>query len=126
MIDPIVPACDHAIGDLAVGESTTYECTVESVTERTRNVATATGETPDGEVVRDDDEAVVTPTEDEQPPTEEPPPGEAPECPDPSNPDCPDLPDTGGLPLWLLLLGGGLVCVAGLVFLVARLQHQDD
>jgi uncharacterized repeat protein (TIGR01451 family) len=57
--DPIAPGCEIVIGDLAVGESSTYECTVEGATEDFTNVATTTGEDEDGNVVTDDDDAEV-------------------------------------------------------------------
>ncbi len=57
--DPLAPGCDAAIGDLAVGASTSYDCTVSNVTAGFTNVATVTGEGPGGQPVTDDDDAVV-------------------------------------------------------------------
>jgi uncharacterized repeat protein (TIGR01451 family) len=111
VVDDVVPECDRTIGELPAGESTSYECTVEDVTEPIRNVATVTGETPDGETVRDRDDAVL----DVEPADVGP--GEA-ECPDPDNPNCPELPDTGGEPWWLLALGA-VVAGSGVVIAVA-------
>jgi uncharacterized repeat protein (TIGR01451 family) len=122
VVDEVVPECNRVIGDLPAGESVSYECTVEDVTERIRNIATVTGETPDGDVVRDRDDALVT-VEEAPPPQQGP---EEADCPDPDNPACPELPDTGGLPWWLVALGAGFVCLAGLVVLVSRLQRQDE
>ncbi len=57
--DPLAPDCDATIGDLAVGASTSYDCTVAAVTAAFTNVATVTGEGPGGEEVTDEDDAVV-------------------------------------------------------------------
>ncbi|MDH3730404.1 MAG: choice-of-anchor E domain-containing protein [Acidimicrobiia bacterium] len=57
--DPLAPDCDATIGDLAVGASISYDCTVASVTTGFTNVATVTGEGPGGGPVTDQDDAVV-------------------------------------------------------------------
>ncbi|MEZ4581016.1 MAG: hypothetical protein R3A10_05095 [Caldilineaceae bacterium] len=57
--DPLAPGCDCAVGDLAVGASTTYTCTVPGVLVDFTNVATVTGKDRFGEEVTDDDDAVV-------------------------------------------------------------------
>lgn len=45
--DPLSADCDNTIGDLAIGESVTYTCTLMNVLEGFTNEATVTG-TPDG------------------------------------------------------------------------------
>lgn len=57
--DPLAPGCDATIGNLAVGASTSYQCTVANVTAPFTNVATVTGEGPGGEKVTDSDDAAV-------------------------------------------------------------------
>ncbi len=57
--DPLAPDCDAAIGDLAVGETETYQCTAFDVTAPFTNVATATGQDSDGNGVSDSDDARV-------------------------------------------------------------------
>lgn len=57
--DPLASGCDRVIGDLAVGASTTYTCTAPNVLVDFINVATVTGKDRFGEVVTDDDDAVV-------------------------------------------------------------------
>jgi len=56
--DPLAPDCDRVIGSLAVGESESYSCTVENVTEGFTNIATVTGD--DGDLtVTDDDPSTI-------------------------------------------------------------------
>ena len=58
--DPLAPACDVVIGDLAVGASASHQCTRVEVTQGFTNVATATGVVEaTGVVVTDWDDAVV-------------------------------------------------------------------
>jgi uncharacterized repeat protein (TIGR01451 family) len=57
--DPVAPACTSNIGTLAAGQSVTYTCTLANVTADFVNVATATGKTPAGGTVTDDDNASV-------------------------------------------------------------------
>jgi len=57
--DVIAPDCDNEIGDLAVGASVTYECTLADVTEDLTNVAEVTGEDENGNPVDDEDPAEV-------------------------------------------------------------------
>ena len=73
--DPKTPSCDKFIGDLAVGESTSYQCSVV-VTESFTNIADVVGTPPVGPKVTDSDpaevilKAVLPPTgleEEEQP-----------------------------------------------------------
>ncbi|MEN8040328.1 MAG: SdrD B-like domain-containing protein [Actinomycetota bacterium] len=59
--DPLVPACDAAVGSLQPGEVVSYECTVNSVTTVINNVAEVTGSDPGGGVVTASDEAFVGP-----------------------------------------------------------------
>jgi len=59
--DPLAPDCDRVIGSLAVGESESYSCTVENVTEGFTNVATVTGEDGDLTVTDDDPSTVKIP-----------------------------------------------------------------
>jgi uncharacterized repeat protein (TIGR01451 family) len=56
--DPAVPECSTVIGDLAVGESTTYTCSTILWGSLT-NTATVTGSDPFGTPVGDDDSAVA-------------------------------------------------------------------
>ncbi|MCP4304893.1 MAG: DUF11 domain-containing protein, partial [bacterium] len=58
--DAAVPACDATVGDLAVGESTSYTCSVSDVTADFTNTAIAAGTDPIGEAVTDSDTADVT------------------------------------------------------------------
>ncbi len=58
------PQCDNTIGALAIGESTSYTCVVEAVTEAFTNVAVAEGQptiddTPVGDPIDDEDEEDV-------------------------------------------------------------------
>ncbi len=57
--DVLAPACDKAIGDLAVGGTASYQCTANNVTADFTNVAVVTGTPPAGPAVTDDDDAVV-------------------------------------------------------------------
>ena len=56
--DPSLPGCDAVIGDLAVGETATYQCSDQLLTSTT-NVATATGDDPFGTTVSDTDSADI-------------------------------------------------------------------
>ncbi|MDJ0665410.1 MAG: SdrD B-like domain-containing protein [Acidimicrobiia bacterium] len=58
--DTAVPACDASIGDLAVGESASYTCSVSDVTADFTNTADVVGTDPIGETVSDSDTADVT------------------------------------------------------------------
>jgi uncharacterized repeat protein (TIGR01451 family) len=57
--DPLSPDCDRSIGTLAVGGSSSYTCTSESVKRNFTNVATATGVSPNGTKVSAHDHATV-------------------------------------------------------------------
>ncbi|MEZ4609679.1 MAG: hypothetical protein R2838_05420 [Caldilineaceae bacterium] len=57
--DPLAHRLRRAVGDLAVGASTTYTCTVPGVLVDFTSVATVTGKDRFGEEVTDDDDAVV-------------------------------------------------------------------
>ena len=57
--DPLVPACDAEIGDLAVGASVDYTCVAEGITAGFTNVAHVVGTSPLGERVAARDEAPV-------------------------------------------------------------------
>ncbi len=58
--DDLAPGCDNVIGDLAVGESTSYECTLDNVQADFTNVADVTGDPTDGgDPVTDDDPSDV-------------------------------------------------------------------
>ena len=59
--DPITPACDKTIGELAAGASTTYTC-VATVNATTTNVATVTGTDQLGNPLTKSDDAKVTVT----------------------------------------------------------------
>ena len=59
--DPVTPACERVIGDLAAGASTSYTCDVAEVLAPIDNVATVVGTAPGGGTVTDDDDAQVTP-----------------------------------------------------------------
>ncbi|MBN2005123.1 MAG: hypothetical protein JXA21_17320, partial [Anaerolineae bacterium] len=58
--DELAPNCAQTIGALAVGESMSYLCIQSAVTDSFVNIAVATGTTPDGDTVTDDDDAPVT------------------------------------------------------------------
>ena len=57
--DPSVPACSQVIGDLAVGETVTVQCTA-TVWAPVTNTATATGSDPFGTPVENDGSATTT------------------------------------------------------------------
>ena len=57
--DPLSPDCNHGIGALAAGQSTSYSCTRTNVTEAFENVATVTGTPPTGAPVQATDNANV-------------------------------------------------------------------
>ena len=57
--DALAPNCDATIGDLAIGGSTTYSCTVADVTADFTNTASVVGDHPFGGSVSDDDSAGV-------------------------------------------------------------------
>ncbi len=57
--DPNAPNCDNTFASLAAGASETYTCTLESAPEDFINYARVTGETPDGHMPTDEDEAEV-------------------------------------------------------------------
>ena len=57
--DPLAPACDRVIGDLAIGATLTYTCDEPTVLADFTNVASVTGEDIEGNVVTDDDDAPV-------------------------------------------------------------------
>ncbi len=59
--DPLVPACDRIIGNLAPGASSQYDCVLAEVTEAFTNVARVEGRSNSGIVVTDDDDARVSP-----------------------------------------------------------------
>ncbi len=59
--DPVTPACERVIGDLAAGASTSYTCDVAEVLAAIDNVAAVVGTAPGGGTVTDDDDAQVTP-----------------------------------------------------------------
>ena len=56
--DPLVPACDNAIGFLAAGDSVSYQCTDLAVEMDYTNIAKVTGEF-NGQMVMDDDPSSV-------------------------------------------------------------------
>jgi hypothetical protein len=58
--DPITPACDRVIGEMAPGGVATYNCSLASVTGFVNNIASVTGVAPDGTEVSDSDPAAVT------------------------------------------------------------------
>jgi uncharacterized repeat protein (TIGR01451 family) len=58
--DPMAPACDRVIGNLAVGARDRYTCVVRAVVEDFVNTATATGTPPLGGDVSDTDSASVS------------------------------------------------------------------
>ena len=57
--DPALPGCSAVVGDLAVGATTSYSCTVVLWAPLT-NIATATGVDPLGTVVEDDGSVAVS------------------------------------------------------------------
>ena len=57
--DAMAPNCDRVIGDLAVGASFTYTCSLGGVTAGLTNVAIVTGDDGAGTSVTDNDDAVV-------------------------------------------------------------------
>ena len=57
--DPQSPSCNAALGELPVGESRTYSCTVSNVQVDFVNVAYVTGTDQFGAEVKDDDDAAV-------------------------------------------------------------------
>ena len=56
--DPLAPNCNNVIGNLEVGESVSYDCTVV-VTDDFTNIAFVDGEGPQGQPVNDDDPSDV-------------------------------------------------------------------
>lgn len=63
------PGCAKAVGTLAVGESTSYSCTLANVTAGFTNVATVTAQPPVGPPVTSTDNVPVTVTPPPPPPT---------------------------------------------------------
>ncbi|MEM7130974.1 MAG: hypothetical protein AAF702_31925 [Chloroflexota bacterium] len=59
VLDEQTPACDYAIGDLAINEIMTYSCQLDAASESFTNVAQATGKSPINTAVQDEDEAQV-------------------------------------------------------------------
>ncbi len=57
--DAQAPDCDASIGDLAVGQSASYDCATSDRTADFTNIAVATGQDDTGRVVTDEDEAFV-------------------------------------------------------------------
>jgi len=57
--DAQAPGCAAVIGDLAVGASTSYECSLSGITQPMTNVAEVTGHDAGGIVVTDEDDAQV-------------------------------------------------------------------
>ncbi len=58
--DPLSPACDMMIGDLAVGEAIQYTCSIDDVTDSFTNLAEVTGDpVGGGDPVSDDDPSDV-------------------------------------------------------------------
>ena len=57
--DVMAPNCDSAIGDLAVGESSSYQCTMTAGAVDFTNTADVTGADPNGDPVTDSDTADV-------------------------------------------------------------------
>ncbi len=57
--DPLTPDCEMDIGDLAVGDTTSYTCTATGLEADFTNIAIATGEDAEGNVVTDEDDAFV-------------------------------------------------------------------
>ncbi len=57
--DVLSPSCDKTIGDLTVGEESTYTCTIENVTDSFTNIAVVNGEDNDATSVTDDDDSDV-------------------------------------------------------------------
>ena len=60
--DAMSPDCDHSIGTLARGGSSSFSCTSQSVKRNFTNVAIATGESPNGTKVTASDDAKVVVT----------------------------------------------------------------
>lgn len=61
--DPVTPACDTVIGDMAAGEVVTYECEVAAVLGVIDNTAFVEGFDPQGGTVEDQDDARVIPVQ---------------------------------------------------------------
>ncbi len=59
VVDPLAPDCDAVIGDLPIGATVSYPCTVPDVLADFTNVATVTGEDEEGNQVSDEDDAPV-------------------------------------------------------------------
>ena len=57
--DVLTPACDTTIANLAVGESTSYDCTATGVTADFTNIAAVGGTDVLGNPVSDSDDAAV-------------------------------------------------------------------
>jgi len=57
--DPLAPSCNIVITMLDPGQSEDYECALDDVIDDFENVATVTGETPDGDELTDADNAFV-------------------------------------------------------------------
>jgi hypothetical protein len=57
--DPLSPDCNHTIGDLAPGASSSYACERASVSASFTNVAKVTGKGSNGKEVSDVDHAKV-------------------------------------------------------------------
>lgn len=57
--DPLAPNCDANLGTMASGEVQTYACTLADVTADFTNIADVSGETVYGQIVTDEDDAVV-------------------------------------------------------------------
>ena len=58
--DPRAPGCNRRLGTIARGKSKTYSCTQKNVQKGYTNVATATGTSPTGKKVTDQDTARVS------------------------------------------------------------------
>ncbi|MCK4635688.1 MAG: DUF11 domain-containing protein [Candidatus Moranbacteria bacterium] len=57
--DALAPNCDKNIGNLAIGETQTYTCTIDNVTNSFTNIAVVDGEDGDGTDVDDEDQSDV-------------------------------------------------------------------
>ena len=57
--DPLAPDCDATIASLAVGESTSYTCSLAAVSADFTDVADVTADNPLGTPVTDSDDALV-------------------------------------------------------------------
>ena len=57
--DAMAPACDSTIGNLAVGASSSYDCSMIAGASDFTNVADVTGDDPNGDPVADSDDAAV-------------------------------------------------------------------